>query len=60
MPIMYGPGISNPEKIVERDIPQADVQAYVNIGYKLGKLPKTEEIKPVKIFAGKDKAKGKK
>jgi len=36
---MHGPGISNPDEMVERDVPQCDVQAYRAAGYVEGGLP---------------------
>lgn len=35
---MYGPSISDPSKIVNRDVPKCDVQAYKAAGYKEGKV----------------------
>jgi hypothetical protein len=37
--LMHGPGISNPNKIVEREVPLADVNAYARAGYVEGGLP---------------------
>ena len=37
--LMHGPGISNPDKIVEREVPLADVNAYARAGYVEGGLP---------------------
>jgi hypothetical protein len=33
---MYGPSISDPSKIVNRDVPECDVQAYKAAGYAFG------------------------
>lgn len=33
---MFGPSISDPAKIVNRDVPKCDVQAYKAAGYKEG------------------------
>ena len=43
---MHGPSISDPAKIVNRDVPECDVHAYMNAGYKRGSLPdeKTPEV----------------
>lgn len=60
MPKMHGPGISNPEEIVEREVPQCDVQAYVAIGYKMGGLPKKVEAEAPEAPQPKTKAKPKK
>lgn len=38
--LMHGPGISDPSKTVERDVPERDVQAYKAAGYALGPMPK--------------------
>lgn len=44
---MYGPSISSPDKIVGRDVPERDVNAYLRAGYKRGELPE-EYAEPVK------------
>jgi hypothetical protein len=47
---MFGPSISNPKQIVNRDVPECDVQAYRAAGYKVGSLPETEssvDLQPV-------------
>jgi hypothetical protein len=36
---MFGPSISEPSKIVNRDVPVCDVQAYKAAGYQLGSKP---------------------
>ena len=40
---MFGPSISEPAKIVNRDVPECDIQAYKAAGYKLGSV--VEEVK---------------
>ena len=35
---MFGPSISDPTKIVNRDVPVCDEQAYVRAGYKRGSV----------------------
>ncbi len=35
---MFGPGISDPTKIVNRDVPKCDVQAYKAAGYQIGSI----------------------
>ncbi len=35
---MFGPGISDPTKIVNRDVPKCDVQAYKAAGYQVGSI----------------------
>ena len=42
---MHGPGISDPSKIVEREVPENDVRAYKAAGYKVGNLP--AELRPI-------------
>jgi len=39
---MFGPSISDPTRMVNRDVPVADEQAYVRAGYKRGSLPDSE------------------
>lgn len=36
---MYGASISQPEKMVEMEIPVADIQAYKAAGFQMGALP---------------------
>jgi hypothetical protein len=43
---MFGPSISEPSKIVNRDVPECDIQAYKAAGYKLGSIK--EEKEPAK------------
>lgn len=35
---MFGPSISDPSRIVNRDVPIADEQAYVRAGYRRGSV----------------------
>jgi hypothetical protein len=44
---MFGPSISDPSKIVNRDVPERDVQAYKAAGYQKGSV--AEEVKPVEV-----------
>lgn len=41
---MFGPGISNPDVMVNRDVPECDVQAYKAAGYQIGSLPEHEPV----------------
>jgi hypothetical protein len=53
--LMHGPGISNPAEIVEREVPECDVQAYKAAGYVEGGLPKEEAAasdEPVRVLGG--------
>jgi len=54
---MFGPSISDPSKIVNRDVPERDVQAYKAAGYKLGSIveekPKAEVVELPKVEAKK-------
>jgi hypothetical protein len=45
---MFGPSISDPSKIVNRDVPEADIGAYKAAGYQLGSIP---EEKPARVPA---------
>lgn len=45
---MFGPSIGDPSKIVDRDVPEADVSAYELAGYKKGVAPKAESKADVK------------
>ncbi len=40
---MYGPSISDPNKIINRDVPDNDVGAYERAGYKKGSIPEAGE-----------------
>jgi len=45
---MFGPCISDPSRIVNRDIAACDEQAYVRAGYKRGSVPEeVSEAPPV-------------
>lgn len=48
---MFGPSISEPSKIVNRDVPERDVQAYKAAGYQLGSVAEikqpAKEVEPV-------------
>ena len=46
---MFGPSISDPSKIVNRDVPKADIQAYKAAGYQLGSI--AEEVPIVYTLA---------
>jgi hypothetical protein len=41
---MFGPALSGPARLVNRDVPVCDEQAYVRAGYKRGSLSETPEI----------------
>lgn len=41
---MFGPSISDPTKIVNRDVPACDEQAYKAAGYKRGSIPEESEV----------------
>jgi hypothetical protein len=59
---MHGPSISDPSKMVNRDVPECDVVAYQAAGYVEGSLPKeeAEQAEPeTKAETPKAKAKGK-
>lgn len=69
---MYGPSISDPSKIVNRDVPEDDFNAFLNAGYKRGskeeavetEVPAAEvtytEADAIAQNDGKDVTKGKK
>jgi len=40
---MFGPSISEPTKIVNRDVPECDVQAYKAAGYAVGSVVADDE-----------------
>ena len=57
---MHGPSISDPSKMVNRDVPECDIVAYQAAGYVEGVLPKDETPEPeTKAETPKAKAKGK-
>lgn len=41
---MFGPSISNPTRIVNRDVPACDELAYKAAGYKRGSIPEEPEV----------------
>ena len=41
---MFGPSISDPKKIVNRDVPKCDVQAYRAAGYREGTVEVEEPL----------------
>lgn len=47
---MFGPALSGPARLVNRDVPVADEQAYKAAGYKRGSIDEVsqEEPEPVK------------
>lgn len=47
---MFGPSLSDPKRIVNRDIPVADVQAYRAAGYQLGSI----EVKEPFVYTLED------
>jgi hypothetical protein len=53
---MFGPSISDPSRIVNRDVPACDELAYKAAGYKRGSIdegPEVSEVpEPVKPFPG--------
>jgi hypothetical protein len=55
---MFGPSISEPSKIVNRDVPEADVQAYRAAGYQLGSIKEEKPVEVVpEVIAPKKKSK---
>jgi hypothetical protein len=52
MATMYGPAFDESGQLVQREVPDVDVQAYEKAGYKMGALP--DNLKPSK--ADRDKA----
>jgi len=40
---MFGPSISDPARIVNRDVPVADEQAYIRAGYRRGSVEEVSE-----------------
>jgi hypothetical protein len=55
---MFGPSISEPSKIVNRDVPEADVQAYRAAGYQLGSIKEEKPVEAVEpVIAPKKKSK---
>jgi hypothetical protein len=41
---MFGPALSGPARLVNRDIPACDEQAYVRAGYKRGSMVEELEV----------------
>jgi hypothetical protein len=41
---MFGPSISDPSRVVNRDVPACDEQAYVRAGYKRGSIAEQPEV----------------
>ena len=35
---MFGPSISNPSRVVNRDVPKCDIGAYTRAGYQMGSI----------------------
>ena len=60
---MYGPGISDPSKTVNRDVPVCDIQAYKAAGYVFGSIEEVVEevveVHPVTIHNLEDPPKAK-
>lgn len=48
---MYGPSISDPSRIVNRDVPACDEQAYIRAGYKRGSIDDVLEVPKPLMFA---------
>jgi hypothetical protein len=48
---MYGPSISDPSRIVNRDVPACDEQAYIRAGYKRGSIDEVPEAPKPLMFA---------
>jgi len=46
---MFGPSISDPTKIVNREVPVCDEQAYMRAGYKRGSVEDVVEPKPINL-----------
>lgn len=51
---MHGPGISDPSKIVERDVPENDVVAYQQAGYTKGPIPSKSDAQAIADNDGED------
>ena len=41
---MFGPSISDPSRIVNRDVPACDELAYKAVGYKRGSVSETPQV----------------
>jgi hypothetical protein len=46
---MFGPSISDPTRIVNRDVPVADEQAYIRAGYRRGSIEEVSTPKPLNL-----------
>ena len=44
---MFGPSLSGPARLVNRDVPVADEQAYARAGYQRGSVPDPDAPEPV-------------
>lgn len=40
---MFGPALSGPARLVNRDVPACDEQAYIRAGYQRGSIPEVSE-----------------
>lgn len=40
--LMHGPDLKDPSKVIEREVPKADIQAYRASGYQMGGDPYKE------------------
>jgi len=52
--LMHGPGISDPTRTDEREIPEIDVEAYKAIGWTFGAAPKAPKPVEAKVEAKAD------
>jgi hypothetical protein len=43
---MFGPALSGPARLVNRDVPACDEQAYARAGYRRGSIPEPVEVEP--------------
>lgn len=43
---MFGPALSGPARLVNRDVPVCDELAYKAAGYKRGSIPEPVEVQP--------------
>jgi hypothetical protein len=48
---MFGPSISDPSKIVDRDVPACDEHAYIRAGYKRGSIEEAAKLEAPAIPA---------
>ena len=49
--LMYGPQISDPTKLEEREVPVDDIQAYKALGWVEGAMPKDAKVEDVTVPA---------